>query len=494
MELLKLLAAIPQARPAGDLNVQVASLTADSRKVQKGTLFFALRGSKTDGHQFIPSAQEKGAVGIVAQTPSPKHFQGTWIEVKDAQRALGQTADLFYDHPSHHIQVAGVTGTNGKTTVAFLIQHLIASNRGRCGLLGTVRHDLGAGEYVPSTHTTPDAVELHRLLAAIRDHGSAGVAMEVSSHALDQQRIAGVEFDAAIFTNLSQDHLDYHGGMDAYFEAKAQFFEHVNQQRKKEKPAIVLNTDDPAGRKLYERFSSRDPITYGMGFGTSFRVGDITNTFAQTSYTLEVKGRSMLVRLPLIGRFNVFNSLAALAAVHGMGYNLREAIVTLGKAPQVPGRLQSVGAQKSFRVFVDYAHTPDALENVLKTLRELNPRRLITVFGCGGDRDAAKRPLMGAAVEKLSDRMIITSDNPRSEDPDKILADIEKGMRGQAYTKMVDREAAISLAIAIARDGDIILIAGKGHEDYQIFADRTIAFDDVKVASKYLRDKKITTE
>ncbi|MEI6537561.1 MAG: UDP-N-acetylmuramoyl-L-alanyl-D-glutamate--2,6-diaminopimelate ligase, partial [Verrucomicrobiaceae bacterium] len=408
---------------------------------------------------------------------------------------LGEAASIFYGDPSHQLHVAGVTGTNGKTTVAFIMQHLIASSKGRCGMLGTIRYDMGDGKTVESTHTTPDSVELHRLLDVIRNNGCAGVAMEVSSHAIDQKRIAGIEFDASVFTNLTQDHLDYHGGMDAYFEAKAGFFEHLTNQTVKKQAGMIINTDDPAGRKLAERFAGKACITtYGMGYGVDFRVSDITTTISMTSYSLEVKGRSLLVRLPLIGRFNVFNSVAALAAVHCMGYNLREAVVNLAQTPQVPGRLQSVGSQKNFRVFVDYAHTPDALENVLKTLRGLSPRRIITVFGCGGDRDATKRPLMGGAVESLSDHIIITSDNPRSEDPEKILSEIEKGMRGRTYTKIVDREAAISLAVEIARDGDIILIAGKGHENYQIFADRTIAFDDVKVAARFLRDKKIASE
>ena len=495
MNVHQLLDILTQARSAGPLDGSVLALTADSRRVEPGTIFFAIRGSKVDGHTYIPMALEKGATAIVAESDVPEDFHGTWIQTKDSARAMGEAASLFYGHPSHDLHVAGVTGTNGKTTVAYIMQHLMASSRGRAGMLGTIHYDLGGGEIVKSSHTTPDSIEVHRLLDAIRRNGCIGAAMEVSSHAVDQRRIAGIEFDAAVFTNLTQDHLDYHGGMDAYFEAKARFFEHLTDQTVKTKAAMIINTDDAAGRKLADRYAGKAPVTtYGMGFGVDFRVTDIMTTISMTSYSLEVKGRSLLVRLPLIGRFNVFNSVAALAAVNSMGYNLREAVANLAQAPQVPGRLQSVGSQRNFRVFVDDAHTPDALENVLKTLRGLNPRRIITVFGCGGDRDATKRPLMGAAVESLSDRMIITSDNPRSEDPEKILSDIEKGMRGQAYTKIVDREEAISLAIEIARDGDIILIAGKGHEDYQIFADRTIQFDDVKVATRFLREKKIAEE
>ena len=496
MTLQQLLPSLPMARPSGSMDDEVVALTADSRQVKPGTLFFAHRGTKMDAHQFIPQALTQGAIGIVAETPVPVDHHGPWIEVKDAPLALGLAANVFHGQPSLDLQVAGVTGTNGKTTIAFIIQHLIARNKGRCGMLGTIRYDLGNQEILPASHTTPDSVELHRLLAAIRDNGCAGVAMEVSSHAIDQQRIAGIEFDAAVFTNLTQDHLDYHRSMDAYFEAKARLFEQLRRQVVKKSACMVINIDDPAGKKLAERHLDwKSLTTYGMSFAADFRVTDITTTIATTQFHLLIGGRSLLVRLPLIGRFNVFNAVAALAAVHGMGYNLRESIQSLAETPQVPGRLQSVGNQRNFRVFVDYAHTPDALENVLKTLRDLTPRRIITIFGCGGDRDTTKRPLMGAIAERLSDHVILTSDNPRSEPPEQILRDIEQGMHGGNSTKIVDRAEAIAFAVMeLLRDGDILLIAGKGHEDYQIFADQTIAFDDVKVAARCLRDRKFATD
>ena len=491
MTLHQLLPFMPTARASGPMEAEVSGVTADSRRVTAGALFFAHRGTKVDGHEYIPQALEQGAVGIIAELPVPPDYLGAWIEVKDAPLAMGSVASAVHGEPSLKLQVAGVTGTNGKTTVAFLIQHLIVQSKGRCGMLGTIRYDLGNDEILPATHTTPDSAEMHRLLAAILGNGCAGVAMEVSSHAVDQQRIAGIEFDAAVFTNLTQDHLDYHRSMDAYFEAKAAFFEHLVHQKAKRHPCMVINIDDPAGKKLADRYQEKASVTtYGMSYAADFRITDLTNTISTTQFHLLVGGRSLLVRLPLIGRFNVFNAVAALAAVHGMGYNLREAVQHLSAAPQVPGRLQSVGSQRNFRVFVDYAHTPDAMENVLRTLKALNPRRIITVFGCGGDRDVTKRPLMGSIAENLSDHVILTSDNPRSEDPEKILDEIQQGLRGSAHTKIVDRAQAIALAIEVARDGDIILIAGKGHEDYQIFADRTITFDDVKVASRCLRDKK----
>lgn len=491
----ELLEHLSSARSAGALEQPIAALTADSRNVEAGTLFFALRGVKVDGHDFIDAALEKGALGIVAETDVPTDFHGTWIQVKNSRKALGEASAAFYGFPSHDLKVSGVTGTNGKTTTASIVQYLVATAKGRCGFLGTIRFDLGNDEIQTATHTTPDSIELQKMLDAMRGNGCAGVAMEVSSHALDQDRTAGIEFDSAIFTNLTQDHLDYHRSMDAYFAAKAKFFEHVSEQRVKTKPVMIINADDPAGKKLAEIYKDKaNVVTYGMSYGSDFLISDITNTIAQSSFKLEVKGRSFIVRIPLIGRFNIFNAVAALASVNSMGFNLRETINNLAGVPQVPGRLQSVGRQKNFRVFVDYAHTPDALENVLKTLRGLNPRRIITVFGCGGDRDATKRPLMGSVAEQLSHRVIVTSDNPRSEDPDKIINDILKGFGGVAYEKEPDREKAIALAIQIARDGDIILLAGKGHETYQILAEKTIDFDDVKITERYLRDKKIAAD
>ncbi len=495
MNLTSILKAIPQARSAGPLEGDVVALTADSRKVAPGSLFFALRGSKSDGHQFIDQALAQGALAIVAETDVPAEYQGSWIQAKNSATAMALAASEFYHHPSLDLKVAGVTGTNGKTTTALIIQHLISASKGRCGFLGTIRYDLGDGEPDTATHTTPDSVELQRMLDQMRANGCAGVAMEVSSHALVQQRVAGVEFDAAVFTNLSQDHLDYHGTMDNYRAAKGSFFEHLLQQATKKRAAMVINADDFSGKKYIEQFQGKGNLsTYGMSYGVDYRIGDITTTIATTSYTLQVKDRSLLVRIPLIGRFNVFNSAAALTAVHAMGFNLREAVTNLAKVAQVPGRLQSVGPQRNFRVFVDYAHTPDALENVLKTLRALSPRRIITLCGCGGDRDATKRPLMGHIAETYSDRVILTSDNPRSEDPLQIIDAMAQGMRGTSYEKVPDRHEAIGMAIEMARDGDIILLAGKGHEAYQIFADRTVPFDDVKVASLHLRTKREARE
>jgi UDP-N-acetylmuramoyl-L-alanyl-D-glutamate--2,6-diaminopimelate ligase len=280
--------------------------------------------------------------------------------------------------------------------------------------------------------------------------------------------------------------------MDAYFEAKAMFGDHLLHQKTKRRPVFVINLDDPYGKRLAERFDGKNikVLTYGGGFGADYRFTDLQNTIQGTQFTMEHKGRSFLVRIPLLGRFNVYNCLAAIAAIHGMGYNLRETVANMANIPQVPGRMQSVGRQRNFKVLVDYAHTPDAMENALKTVKELGPRRIVTVFGCGGSRDKTKRPLMAAAAESFSNVLILTSDNPRQEDPESIIRDIASGLSGTVpCVAITDRDEAIRHAIESARDGDVILIAGKGHETQQVFADRTIEFDDVRVASRHLKNR-----
>jgi UDP-N-acetylmuramoyl-L-alanyl-D-glutamate--2,6-diaminopimelate ligase len=346
------------------------------------------------------------------------------------------------------------------------------------------------GEEIPAPRTTPESIDLQEMFARMLDAGSRAVAMEVSSHALVQKRVRGIAFDAAVFTNLTQDHLDYHPSMDAYFDAKASLFDSLATQTAKRGRAII-NADDRYGHLLLERLAKGvRTVTFGRGVGADFRASAIRFDGAGTVFRLDAKGKSFLVRMPLIGLFNVYNALAALAAATNCGVELRAAIAALASAPQVPGRLERVPAKRNFHVFVDYAHTDDALRNVLRTLKELNPPRLITVFGCGGDRDKMKRPLMAAASEELSDWTVLTSDNPRSEDPDAILADVEAGMRRARFDKIPEREAAIRHAIDLAEPGDIVLIAGKGHETYQEFADRRIAFDDVEVAGKAISNKK----
>src|SRR5436309_5037791 len=487
MQLKVLTRAIAPRRVIGSLDREVESIAYDSRRVQGNTLFVAIRGEKSDGHQFVDQAIEQGASVIVAEREiaSPR---ATCLVVDDSRETLADLSAAFYGMPARKLKMAAVTGTNGKTTTTFLIKHICEKAGVRCGLLGTVQYEIG-DRILPAIRTTPEALDIQELLAQIVNAGGRAAAMEVSSHALAQERTRGIEWDVAVFTNLTQDHLDYHGTMENYFEAKAKLFKQLPFQRKKKKPVAIINIDDRYGRQLLEKIDKKvSVVTFGMGALADFRASNYRMEFGGTSYQLDARGKSYLIRVPLIGRFNVANSLAALAAAKALGVGLREAVLSLAKSPQVPGRLEMVPAKRQFQVFVDYAHTPDALLNVLKTLRELGPRRLIVVFGCGGNRDREKRPLMGQVVDQNADFAIITSDNPRKEDPDQIIAEIGKGFRGDRFEKITDRSAAIERAVEIAQPRDIVLIAGKGHENYQEFSDHTVPFEDIQVARRALEN------
>jgi len=343
---------------------------------------------------------------------------------------------------------------------------------------------------LPATRTTPESLDLQELLSQMADAGCKAAMMEVSSHALVQERTRGLEWDVAVFTNLTQDHLDFHRTMEEYFEAKARLFTGLKNQSGKKEASAVINIDDRYGEQLLQRIKDDTPVvTYGMSARADFRASNYRTEFSGTSFQLDACGKIYLVRVPLIGRFNVVNALAALAAANSLGISLREAVLSLAKSPQVPGRLEAVPAKRQFQVFVDYAHTDDALLNVLKTCRELNPNRLIVVFGAGGDRDQRKRPLMGRVADQNADYSIITSDNPRKEDPLAIIAEVEKGFRSGNYETVPDRTEAIARAIALAQPRDIILIAGKGHENYQEFADHTIPFDDRQMVQRALENR-----
>jgi UDP-N-acetylmuramoyl-L-alanyl-D-glutamate--2,6-diaminopimelate ligase len=490
MQLKTLLSAISVRQIIGSPDRSVESIAYDSRRVQRNGLFVALRGEKVDGHTFIGQALEKGASVIVAEREE-KFPNATCVVVENTRPALADLSAAFYGYPVRKLKMAGVTGTNGKTTTTFLIQHICENAGLRCGLIGTVRYQIGE-RVLPAARTTPESLDLQELLAQMVNAGCRATAMEVSSHALAQNRTRGLEFDVAVFTNLTQDHLDFHGTMENYFEAKAKLFTQLAEQSRKKKPVAVVNIDDRYGQQLIAKIGKKVPlIAYGMGMRADFRASNYRMEFGGTSYQLDARGKSYLVRVPLIGRFNVANSLAALAAVNALGIGLREAVMSLGKSPQVPGRLEIVPAKRQYQVFVDYAHTPDALVNVIKTLRELDPRRLIVVFGCGGDRDREKRPLMGQVVDLNADHAIITSDNPRREDPEQIIAQVEKGFRSDHYEKIVDRAEAIARAISLAQPRDIVLIAGKGHEAYQEFADHTIPFDDIHVARRAIENRPV---
>jgi UDP-N-acetylmuramoyl-L-alanyl-D-glutamate--2,6-diaminopimelate ligase len=487
MQLKTLLAATPVRQIIGSVDRPVENIAYDSRRVQRHTMFVALRGEKADGHQFIGHAIDKGASVIVAEREQ-KDPRITCLLVENTRTALADLSAAFYGLPARKLKLAAVTGTNGKTTTTFLIKHICENSGLRCGLIGTVRYEIGE-RILPAIRTTPESLDLQELLAQTVNAGCKAAAMEVSSHALAQERARGLEWNVAVFTNLTQDHLDFHGTMENYFEAKAKLFTGLAAQQQKSKPVAIVNIDDRYGERLLNRIDKPVAVvTYGKGLRADFRASNYRAEFTGTSYQLDARGKSYLVRVPLIGRFNVMNSMAALATADALGINLRNAVLSLAKAPQVPGRLELVPAKRQFQVFVDYAHTPDALGNALKTLRELQPNRLIAVFGCGGDRDRQKRPLMAEMADRLADYSIVTSDNPRREDPASIIGEIEEGFRSNRYEKIVDRTEAINRGVALARPRDIVLVAGKGHENYQEFADYTIPFDDIQVARRAIED------
>lgn len=493
MQLKNLLAGLPVRQVIGTLDRPVEGLAYDSRRVQKNGLFVALPGAQVDGNQFVNQAIEKGASVIVTEQ-ADKCARGTCVVVENARHALADLASTFYRQPAKRLKMAAVTGTNGKTTTTFLLKHICTRAGLRCGLIGTVRYEIGE-RILPATRTTPESLDTQELLAQMVDAGCKAAALEVSSHAIAQDRIRGLEWDVAVFTNLTQDHLDFHGTMENYFEAKLQLFTRLAEQTAKTKATAVVNIDDRFGGQIVARLPKGFPVvTYGVGANADFRASNYRMEFGGTSFQLDARGKSYLVRVPLIGRFNVANAIAAISAANAIGVSVRDAILSLGKSPQVPGRLEAVPAKRQFQVFVDYAHTPDALLNVIKTLRELSPRKLIAVIGCGGDRDRQKRPLMGAVADQNADLSIITSDNPRKEDPEAIIAEVAQGFRSDRFEKIPERAAAIARAIELAQPRDIVLIAGKGHETYQEFGDHTVPFDDLAVARRALENRPLEFE
>jgi len=489
LELLIKKLRVPPLEVRGALETGVAGVECDSRRIAPGSLFAAVRGEAADGHAFIGQAIERGARVIVCEALPEQMPEGvTFVLVEDARMVLAEMAAAMEQFPAGRLRMIGVTGTNGKTTSTYLIKAICDAALLRCGLIGTVHYDLGEDQ-VPAARTTPDAVELQRLLGRMVNNGCKAAVMEASSHAIVQRRVHGVEFDVVAFTNLTQDHLDYHGTMERYFEAKALLFEQAAGQQRKAAVAVI-NADDRHGEKLVNRLQNRmEVLTFGMGVRAMFRAGNLRTEFSGTSFSLDAGGRQYLVRTPLVGRFNVYNALGALAVAQALGLPLRDAVRALATAPPVPGRMQPVPVKRAFSVFVDYAHTPDALEKAIETVRALDPRRVIVVFGCGGDRDRAKRPLLGAVVERLADWAVVTSDNPRTEDPEAIIREIEKGMVRNRYEVVPDRAAAIERAVRMALPRDIVLIAGKGHENYQEVHGERHSFDDLQVATRAIEDR-----
>ncbi len=469
----------------GPLHFDIEGIAYDSRQVKPNYLFVALRGQREDGAAYIEDALRRGAVALVSEEDRWPRRNIAHILVEDARRAMAEISCAFYDHPSQKIPVVGVTGTNGKTTTAFMVREILAAEGRHPGLVGTVRYEIGT-RVIPASRTTPEAPDIQFMLDQMLRSGCRSAVMEVSSHGLAQRRVWGTDFDVGVFTNLTRDHLDFHGSMEAYFDAKMQLFRSLGQQHKR--AAAVVNIDDEWGMQLVKTNGLRAHLlTYGEHPGADVRAEDIELDAHGTRFTVRTPWGGTDAHLRLLGRFNVSNALAAIATAGTLGVAPARSAAILAGMNTVPGRLERVPADRGFSVFVDYAHTDDALANVLDTLRELKPRRLITVFGCGGNRDRSKRPLMGAVAHQRADYTILTSDNPRRERPEAILAEIEQGIpTPDRHEVVVDREEAIARAIAMARDGDIVLIAGKGHENVQEFSSTVVPFDDREVARRYL--------
>jgi UDP-N-acetylmuramoyl-L-alanyl-D-glutamate--2,6-diaminopimelate ligase len=464
----------------GAAPVEVTALAYDSRAARPGTLFFCVPGAHSDGHDHAAEAVGAGASALVVERALGLDVPE--LLVGSVREAMGPLAARFYGEPSRGLQVIGVTGTNGKTTTTFLVRAILEAAGEQCALLGTVKSVIGGsdGEVV---RTTPEAIDLQASLAAMRDSGDRACAMEVSSHALELHRADAIHFAAAVFTNLTQDHLDFHPTMEDYFAAKRRLFESG--------PGVAIaNADDPYGQRLLGAFP--DAISFAIDASADYRALGLRSGIAEASFTLQTPERELELTTRLPGAFNVSNALAAIATTHSLGVELETIAAALASAAPAPGRFQALDEGQPFAVLVDYAHTPDSLENVLRAARALADARLICVFGCGGDRDRGKRPQMGRISAELADLTLVTSDNPRSEDPaeivEQILAGVEGDGGGHSVEAIVERRAAIARAIALARGGDVVVIAGKGHEQGQEFAaGRKIPFDDAAVAREQLR-------
>ena len=481
MTLGELLRRVPAARLQGDPSLPVTEVTYDSRRVSPGGLFVAIRGTVADGNQFVNVARKKGAAGIVSE--AAPDGGGAWVQVPDAREALALLSAAVLGDPGESLRLVGVTGTNGKTTTTYLIDAALRAAGHGVGLIGTVQYRIGR-RLVEASRTTPESSDLQALFRQMVDEGCTDVVMEVSSHSLELKRVHGCRFQVAVFTNLTRDHLDFHGDMESYFAAKRRLFESYLR----EDGYAVLNADDDRAAALAA--VSRGKVwTYGIERPADVGATGISLSLKGTRFRARTPRGEFDVETPLIGRFNVENFLAGLAAALALDVEPAVAVRGLLTMTGVPGRLERVNAGQDFAVIVDYAHTDDALKNLLETVRALGPRRLITVFGCGGDRDRTKRPLMGAVASRLSDVVVVTSDNPRSEPPEAILDEIQRGMNGSRRAErhmIVDRREAIARALEMAGPGDAVVIAGKGHETYQVLRDRTVPFDDRQVARELL--------
>jgi UDP-N-acetylmuramoyl-L-alanyl-D-glutamate--2,6-diaminopimelate ligase len=462
----------------------VTGLAYDSRRVEPGFLFCAFPGSKADGREFAAAALERGALAVVSESPAPAGLEARWIQVEHGRRALALAARRFYRCPDERLGLTGITGTNGKTTTAYLIDSILRASGAVTAMIGTIEYRLAA-RVLPAVNTTPESLDLVKLLAELEQAGGRFATMEVSSHALALGRVYGLDFHTAVFTNLTRDHLDFHGAMEAYFAAKQELFLGAGGRAPR---FAVINADDEHAPKL-RLAPGTEVLSYGFAPNAHLRARHVSSGFRGLRFDVQFGKLRFPVESPLIGKINVYNILAACGT--GLSYGLPAETVARGIAAcrAVPGRFERVDEGQPFVVAVDYAHTDDALRNAIAVARSLNPKRVITLFGCGGDRDRTKRPLMGQAAAEASDLVVLTSDNPRSEDPLAIMNDALVGIRRSDTPHIVepDRAAAIARALKEAREGDIVLLAGKGHETYQVLHDRTIHFDDREVVREVLK-------
>lgn len=488
MKLKALLKGLDVEQVRGSKDVEITGLCANSRRVAPGNLFIAKKGLTVDGARYVPDAVEAGAVAVVTDIADPSLEDVTQVIVRDPNTLEAPLAACFYGNPSKELFTVGITGTNGKTTTAYLARHLLNSveGGGPCGLIGTIEYLVGT-QRLDATHTTPVVTFNSKMLREMCRQQCRSAVMEVTSHGLEQGRVTGIAYDVAVFTNLSADHLDYHGNMEDYCLAKSRLFRSLDVANRKAgmpDPVAIVNGDDAWCGRVTQ--GCKVPvITFGYNEKADIRASDVATTAEETAFTVHYRGEEVRVHCPLIGAYNVYNALAAIGVALQRGATLQCVAEALASAPPVPGRLEPVANELGVSVFVDFAHTPDALDNVLKTVKGIAPKRLITVCGCGGDRDASKRAPMGRAAERWSDLCVVTSDNPRKEDPATICEQMLEGFDApEGHRVEVDRRKAIAIALEEAQPGDAVVIAGKGHETKQIFAHQTTAFDDRLVAAE----------
>ncbi len=480
---MELVAAVPAAEVApAARNLEVARVTSDSRQVRPGDLFVAVRGEKQDGLAFTADAAARGAVAVVSDRPAPEDATVPWVRVESPRRALALWSARLHGNPAEKLVLAGVTGTNGKTSTAALLEAILARHFGKAGFLGTIGYRTLRRE-IPAERTTPDATVIQELLAEMVADRVPAAAMEVSSHALALDRVEGCRFDVAVFTNLTRDHLDFHGDMDSYYRAKRRLFD-----LRKPGACAVVNADDPFGARLLAQAAPPVASFSASGAAAEFRAEGVHCDLSGVAFDLAYPGGRLALASPLLGRFQVSNILGAATAGLCLGIPAAEIAGAVVGLTRVPGRLERVEVGQPYAILVDYAHTPDALERLLQSVRELDSRKIILVFGCGGDRDRGKRAPMGEIAGRLADIVIATSDNPRSESPEAILKDVEVGLVASGatkYLKVVDRREAIQRAIDLANPGTVVVIAGKGHETTQVIGSLEIPFDDARVAAEF---------